>query len=92
MGAPQASRLHHLVAATWRAGWFSADERRGARVQRNLQRSVPCPAPPIATALFAAYGSGYVIAVYIAICAVISIIATLMMSDHTNRDISEENA
>jgi MFS family permease len=50
------------------------------------------PAPLIATALLAAYGSGYVIAAYIAVCAVISIIATVMMPDHTNRDISEENA
>ena len=50
------------------------------------------PAPLIATALLAAYGSGYVIAVYIAICAVISIVATLMMPDHTGRDISEEHS
>jgi MFS family permease len=50
------------------------------------------PAPLIATALFAAYGSGYVIALYIAACAIVSIVATLMMPDHTNRDISEENA
>src|SRR5690349_3203068 len=34
------------------------------------------PAPLIATALLAAYHSGYVIAAYIAICAVVSIIAT----------------
>jgi len=50
------------------------------------------PAPLIATALLAAYGSGYVIAVYIAVCAVVSIIATMMMPDHTNRDISEEHS
>ena len=50
------------------------------------------PAPLIATALFACYGSGYAIAVYIAVCAVVSIIATLMMPDHTNQDISEETA
>jgi len=50
------------------------------------------PAPLIATALLAAYGSGYVIAAYIAVCAIISIIATVMMLDHTNRDILEENA
>src|SRR5438876_6255408 len=42
------------------------------------------PAPLIATALLAAYGSGYVIAGYIAVCAIVSIIATLMMPDHTN--------
>ena len=50
------------------------------------------PAPLIATALLAAYGSGYVIAGYIAVCAVISIIATVLMPDHTKRDISEEHA
>src|SRR5215831_5541908 len=49
------------------------------------------PAPLIATALFAAYGTGYAIAAYIALCAVVSIIATLMMPDHTNQDISEES-
>ena len=35
------------------------------------------PAPLIATALLAAFGSGYVIALYILFCAVVSIIATL---------------
>ncbi len=50
------------------------------------------PAPIIATALLAAYGSGYVIAGYIAVCAVISIVATAMMPDYTGRDISEEHA
>ena len=49
------------------------------------------PAPLIATALLAATGSGYTIAVYIAACAVVSIIATLMMPDFTNRDISQEH-
>jgi MFS family permease len=49
------------------------------------------PAPLIATALFARYGTGYAIAAYIAVCAIISIIATLMMPDHTNQDISEES-
>ena len=50
------------------------------------------PAPLIATALLAAFGSGYVIAAYIAICAIVSIVATLFMPDHTNRDISQEHA
>jgi MFS family permease len=50
------------------------------------------PAPIIATALLAAYGSGYVIAGYIALCAIISIVATALMPDYTGRDISEENA
>jgi len=50
------------------------------------------PAPLIATALLAATGSGYVIAGYIAICAVVSIIATALLPDYTNRDISQEHA
>ena len=50
------------------------------------------PAPLIATALLAAFGSGYVIAVYILFCAVVSIIATALMPDLTNRDISQEHA
>jgi MFS family permease len=50
------------------------------------------PAPLIATALLAATGSGYVIAGYIALCAVVSIIATMLMPDYTNRDISQEHA
>ena len=49
------------------------------------------PAPLIATALFAATGSGYAIAVYIAICAIVSIIATAFLPDYTNRDISREH-
>jgi len=50
------------------------------------------PAPLIATALLAAFGSGYVIAIYILFCAVVSIIATALMPDLTNRDISQEHA
>jgi MFS family permease len=49
------------------------------------------PAPLIATALLAATGSGYMIALYILFCAVVSIIATAMMPDYTNKDISEEH-
>ena len=50
------------------------------------------PAPLIATALLAATGSGYMIAAYIAFCAIVSIVATIMMPDYTNRDISQERA
>jgi Major Facilitator Superfamily. len=48
------------------------------------------PAPLIATALFARYQSGYAISVYIAICAVVSLISTAMMPDYTGQDISRE--
>ena len=48
------------------------------------------PAPIIATALFAAYHTGYAIALYILACAVISVIAAAMMPDYTGADISTE--
>jgi len=48
------------------------------------------PAPLIATALFAAYHTGYAISVYIAICSVISLIAAWLMPDYTGQDISME--
>jgi MFS family permease len=48
------------------------------------------PAPLIATALFAATGSGYPIAAYIFFCAVVSVTATAFLPDYTNRDISQE--
>ena len=49
------------------------------------------PAPLIATALFAATGSGYAVALYILFCAVVSITATSLLPDYTNQDISQEH-
>src|ERR1700726_4647891 len=49
------------------------------------------PAPLIATALLAWTGSGYVIALYVLFCAVVSITATSFLPDYTNRDISQEH-
>ena len=48
------------------------------------------PAPLIATALFAATGSGYAVALYILFCAIVSVSATAFLPDYTNRDISQE--
>jgi MFS family permease len=48
------------------------------------------PAPIIATALFAAYGSGYAVAIYIAACAVVSLVSAAFMPDYTGKDISTE--
>jgi metabolite-proton symporter len=48
------------------------------------------PAPLIAAWLFAQYGSGYAIAAYILVCAIISLISTAMLKDYTNKDISQE--
>ncbi|MBV9552098.1 MAG: MHS family MFS transporter [Alphaproteobacteria bacterium] len=50
------------------------------------------PAPLIATALLASTGSGYPVAIYIAICAIVSVTATAFLPDYTNRDISDEAA
>jgi MFS family permease len=48
------------------------------------------PAPLIATALIAAYHSGYAVAIYIAACAVISLVSAALMPDYTGKDISME--
>ncbi|HLH90375.1 MAG TPA: MFS transporter [Xanthobacteraceae bacterium] len=48
------------------------------------------PAPIIATWLYAQYKSGYAIAIYIAFCAVVSLVSAAMMPDYTGRDISAE--
>jgi MFS family permease len=49
------------------------------------------PAPIIATALLAATGSGYVIALYILFSVIVTIVATAFLPDYTNRDISREH-
>ena len=49
-------------------------------------------APLIAAWLFAEYQSGYAIAAYILVCAVISLIATALMKDYTGKDIDGEYA
>ena len=48
------------------------------------------PAPVIATTLFAAYHTGYAIAIYIAACAVVSLVSAALMPDYTGKDISAE--
>ncbi len=48
------------------------------------------PAPIIATALFAAYHTGYAIAIFIAACSVISLVSAALMPDHTGKDVSME--
>ncbi|MFT4064546.1 MFS transporter [Paraburkholderia sp.] len=48
------------------------------------------PAPLIATALFAYFHSGFAVAAYILICAVISLGAASRLGDYTNKDISRE--
>jgi uncharacterized membrane protein YjdF len=46
------------------------------------------PAPLIATWLFSTYHTGHAISGFILACSVISIVATSMLTDYTNRDIS----
>jgi metabolite-proton symporter len=48
------------------------------------------PAPLIATALLASYGSGYVIAGFILVCALISLASAALLKDYTHQDISRE--
>jgi len=48
------------------------------------------PAPLIATALFAAYKTGYAIAGYILVCSVIGFIATALLTERSKQDISVE--
>ena len=48
------------------------------------------PAPLIATWLFGRYHTPYAIAGYIAVCAVISLIATVLMKDYTGKSIEGE--
>lgn len=50
------------------------------------------PVPLIAAAPLTWTGSGYATAGYIAACATVSIIATGLMPDDTNQDISQERA
>lgn len=50
------------------------------------------PAPLIATWLFSRFGSGYVIALFIFSCAIISLLAASRLKDYTDKDISEEYA
>jgi MFS family permease len=47
------------------------------------------PAPLIATALLASFGSGWPIACYIFFYGVVSVVATALLPDYTNRDIGE---
>src|SRR4029077_11839375 len=48
------------------------------------------PSPFIATALFAAFASSLPIALYMLGCGVIGLIAVSMLTDHTNKDVSQE--
>jgi general stress protein CsbA len=40
--------------------------------------------------LFAAYQTGYAIAIYIAACAVVSLVAAALMPNYTGKDITDE--
>jgi metabolite-proton symporter len=48
------------------------------------------PAPLIATWLYGTFHSAFAIAAYIAVCAVITLVATALMTDYTGQDISGE--
>ena len=48
------------------------------------------PAPLVATVLFATYHSGYAIAIYIALCAVVTLTAAALRPDYTGKDVAKE--
>jgi MFS family permease len=48
------------------------------------------PSPFIATALFAAFASSFPIALYFLACGVIGLVAVSLLTDYTNRDVSQE--
>jgi len=50
------------------------------------------PAPLIATWLFGTFHSSTAIAVYIAICAAVTLVATSLMGDYTGKDINASDA
>src|SRR5207248_5885276 len=49
------------------------------------------PAPLIATWLYGRYETAYAIAGYIAVCAVISLVATAFMTDYTGKNLEREH-
>ena len=49
------------------------------------------PAPLIATWLYGEFKNPYVIALYIAVCAIITLIAVAMMKDYTGKDLEAEH-
>ena len=56
-----------------------------------LRRRTPAARrPQIATARYAIYHTGYAISLYIAACAVVSLVAAWFMPDYTGCDISME--
>ena len=48
------------------------------------------PSPIVATWLLSRYHSGRVIALFILFCAVVSLISTALLKDHTGRDIHQD--
>ena len=60
------------------------------RIRRFGPGAAGGPAPFISTWLFATYHSTVPIGIYVTVCAIISIIATALLPDYTNKDISTE--
>src|SRR5258708_13914263 len=64
----------------------------GSSLGYHFPPTLPAAPPPfLATALFAAYHTGYAIAIYLALCSVITLISTALMPDHTGNDVSTEH-
>ena len=62
-----------------------------SRAFRNRLRNTCCSLPGLPLIL-ASTGSGYSVAIYILVCAIVSISATIFLPDYTNQDISQEEA
>ena len=62
----------------------------GASLGYQLASLLAAPGPVIVIWLVSTYNSAYAIALYIFGCAIVSLIATALMTDHTGKDIEEE--
>ena len=71
------------------AEWFTGRLRySGASLGYQLASIIAGgPSPIIATWLFSRYGSGYAVAWFILGCAVISLVSTMKLEDHTNQEL-----
>ena len=76
-----------LIAESFTGGCATAAPRSAIS---SPPRSLAAWQPLIAAWLFGTYRSTTAIASYIAVCAVITLVATALMTDYTGKDISGE--
>ena len=83
MYGPQAA----MIAENFKAKYRTSGASLGYQLSSVINGG---PSPIIAAALFAQFRSGYAIAGYVLACAVVSVIASMFMHDHTNRSIDQD--